>query len=114
MEESKSTDKDDEEAIELDNSEKSSGKVCISRLSNHICFPISSYISLINLTCSNVVHDDKDNSIYHPMQEEMEEVGPSNCNEISKNDVFHNEPVQEASIKLCFHISGCFCSLCNG
>lgn len=59
------------------------------------------------------MHDDKDNSIYHPMQEEMEEIGPSNCTEISQNEVFHNEPDQEASIKLWFHISCCFCSLLN-
>lgn len=48
------------------------------------------------------MHDEKDNSICHAMQEEMEEIGPPNCNGISKNEVFHNEPVQEASIKLCF------------
>jgi hypothetical protein len=43
-------------------------------------------------------------TLYCPMQEEIEEIGPMNCQEISKNEVFCNEPFQEASTKLCFVI----------
>lgn len=36
-------------------------------------------------------------TLYCPMQEEIEEIGPTNCQEISKNEVFCNEPVQEVN-----------------